>query len=128
MTDDGLGAYMDEATRGRRMPARGRTTRRIQGVMNKLETAYSYLLESRKNAGEIILWAFDAVKLRIAGNTFYTPDFMVQLADGTIEFHEVKGHWEDDARVKVKVAAEVFPFTFVCITKEKGLWKYERIG
>jgi hypothetical protein len=29
------------------------------------------------------------------------------LADGQLQAHEVKGHWEDDARVKIKVAASL---------------------
>ena len=45
------------------------------------------------------------------------------LGDGTLECHEVKGHWEDDARVKIKCAAEKFPFRFVAMkprTKKNG--------
>ena len=37
------------------------------------------------------------------------------LANGQIELHEVKGFWMDDARVKIKVAAEMYPFKFVAI-------------
>ena len=60
-------------------------------------------------------------------NQFYTPDFLVILADGRIELHEVKGHWEDDARVKIKVAAAQKPwFTFVAVKWVKGGWEYER--
>lgn len=33
-------------------------------------------------------------------------------ADGVLELHEVKGFWSDDARVKIKVAADRFPFRF----------------
>lgn len=40
----------------------------------------------------------------MADKTFYSPDFIVPALD-CIEVHEVKGHWEDDARVKIKVAA-----------------------
>ena len=39
-----------------------------------------------------------------------------------------KGFWEDDARVKIKVAAEVFPFRFVAITRSKDGWKEEDFG
>ncbi len=31
----------------------------------------------------------------------------------------MKGHWEDDARVKIKVAAEMYPFRFVAITSSR---------
>jgi hypothetical protein len=38
-------------------------------------------------------------------------------ADGSLECHEVKGFWADDARVKIKVAAEMYPFRFIAIMK-----------
>lgn len=104
-----------------------RGVHRQPGEMNKTERAYSEALEDRKAAGEIASWQFDAVKLRLAAKTFYTPDFLVMLADGSIEFHEVKGHWEDDARVKIKVAARLFPFRFLAVRKVKGGWQEEEI-
>jgi len=50
---------------------------------------------------------------------------MVVNKDQEIEFHEVKGYWMDDAKVKIKVAAAKFPFRFVAMKLEKGLWKKE---
>ena len=40
------------------------------------------------------------------------------LSNGQLEAHEVKGFWEDDAKVKIKVAAELYPFSFVAVTKK----------
>lgn len=62
---------------------------------------------------------------RLADKTFYTPDFVVLAPDGVLEMHEVKGFWEEDARVKIKVAAAQFPFRFVAITRDKGNWSFE---
>ena len=76
------------------------------GQMNKTESEYCQLLELRKRAGEIDWYRFEGIKLRLADNTFYTPDFAVMLSTGEMEMHEVKGFWTDDARVKIKVAAE----------------------
>lgn len=88
------------------------------GTMNKTESAYADHLSSRKLAGEIVSHQFEAIKLRLADKTFYTPDFVVVMADLSIELHEVKGHWEEDARVKIKVAAETFPYLkFVAVKK-----------
>jgi hypothetical protein len=98
------------------------------GSMNKLETRYAQHLELRRMVGEIRRWTFEPMKLRIAVRTFYTPDFLVVLADGMLELHEVKGHWEDDARVKIKAAARLFPeIQFVAITRPRKLkdWKFE---
>jgi hypothetical protein len=46
-------------------------------------------------------------------------------ADGSLQAHEVKGFWTDDARVKIKVAAEMYPIQFIAIKKEKGEWQKE---
>lgn len=111
--------------------ARGRTVRREAGRMNKLEAAYDAHLFVRSVAGEVAWYAFDRIKLRLADRTYYEPDFLVVLADGTIQVHEVKGgFWEDDARVKIKVAAEQFPvWGFMAVTalpkKLGGGWKFE---
>lgn len=95
------------------------------GQMNKTEAAYAARLEALKLAGEIADYRFECVKLRLADNTFYTPDFMVLMPNFTFEMHEVKGHWEDDARVKIKVAAELYPFKFIAARKVKGAWLFE---
>ena len=99
------------------------------GTMNKTEAAYAALLESQKAAGEVAWYRFEAIKLRLADNTFYTPDFAVMLRSGHLEMHEVKGYWADDARVKIKVAADMHPFRFVAIRpkakKDGGGWAVE---
>lgn len=99
------------------------------GQMNKTETAYAQQLELRKRYGEIAWYRFEGIKLRLADNTFYTPDFAVMLSGGQMELHEVKGYWTDDARVKTKVAAEQYPFRVIGVTKlpakAGGGWKVE---
>lgn len=108
---------------------RGRGCRRVPGQMNGTEKLYAETLEAMRLKGEVAEYLFDAVKLRLADNTFYTPDFFVMTAAGLIEFHEVKGFWEDDARVKIKVAADKYPFRFVAVTKRAkkhgGGWNTE---
>lgn len=98
--------------------------------MNKTETAFSRYLDIILLAGEIIEWRFEPIKLRLANATFYTPDFVVVLPDQSIEMIDVKGRvgsgpggWEEDARVKIKVAAETYPwFHFVGMAKSKTGW------
>lgn len=90
--------------------------------MNNTEGAYAHILELRRRAGDIADWKFEAVKLRLANKTFYTPDFMVMGNEGYIDLVEVKGFWRDDARVKIKVAARLYPiFRFVAVYKRKGM-------
>ena len=122
---------------GRRTPSDAELLRRAQGTAattptppkrhgNKTEAAFADLLTLRIRAGEIQWWRFEAVKLRLADTTFYTPDFMALENDGSVTFYEVKGFWRDDARVKFKVAAALYPcFRFVAVTRKKGQWQYE---
>jgi hypothetical protein len=43
-----------------------------------------------------------------------------------MELIEVKGFWRDDARVKIKVAREMFPwFVWTAVKVYRGGWKYE---
>lgn len=117
------------AARGRaRLPRPGRTY--ATDTMNQTEARYAGHLEALKPAGQVVAWAYEAVKLRLADKTFYTPDFLVIRADGSLELHEVKGHWEDDARVKIKVAARLHPwFRFRAVKAARGgRWEYEDFG
>jgi hypothetical protein len=96
-----------------------------QGEMNRTESAYAEHLRNEEHAGRVIWWKFEAIKLRLADATFYTPDFLVLPSDSCLEVHEVKGFWRDDARVKIKVAASLFPFRFIAITRKNGGWERE---
>lgn len=85
------------------------------GTMNKTEAKYAARLELLQKAGEIVSYRFEAIKFRLADRTFYTPDFLVVTAD-EIQCHEVKGFWREDARLKIKVAAEMYPaFLFIAL-------------
>lgn len=99
------------------------------GKRNRTEEAYEALLQQRLLTGEILWYSFEGVKLRLANNTFYTVDFPVLAKDGIMEMHEVKGFWTDDARVKIKVAASMFPFRFIAVRqmpkRQGGGWNVE---
>lgn len=95
------------------------------GKMNKTETAYANYLEQQKQIGEVVWYKFEGIKLRLADNTFYTPDFFVMLADQSLRCDECKGFMRDDANVKIKCAASIYPFKFVVVRKRKGGWEFE---
>ncbi len=104
---------------------------RADGYRSGTEARYAAELERRKQTGEVLWWKYEAVKLRLADATFYSPDFAVQLHTGEMQLHEVKGFWQDTARVKVKVAADLFPFAFVIVTarakKDGGGFELEEV-
>jgi hypothetical protein len=88
------------------------------GERNKTESDYEKVLITRQSCGEIVKYWFESWKFRLADNTFYTPDFVILMPDGELIAHEVKGFMMDDANVKIKVAAELFPMPFYVVRKQ----------
>lgn len=107
----------------------GRALRKRPGEMNKLEAERAAELEAMRASGEVVQVLFEAVTFKLAADTRYTPDFFVVYADGRTVCEEVKGKWEDDARVKIKCAAALIPLEFVGLRKrakkDGGGWERE---
>lgn len=102
-------------------PRSGRGLRLKTGEMNKTEARYAKQLEHKRRRGEILNWWFEGITFRLADdNSRYTPDFLVLMPDGALECHEIKGHWEIAALVRIKVAADRYPFKFIALSKPKG--------
>lgn len=78
--------------------------------MNNTERARAIDLEAMKRAGLIAEWWYEKWTFKLADDLRYTPDFIVQKLDGSLEVEEVKGFWRDDARAKVKMFAALYPF------------------
>jgi len=101
------------------------------GQMNQTEARYAQALELRRQAGDIEWFRFEGITFKLADDTRYTPDFAVMRDGGAMEMHEVKGHFTDDAKVKIRVAAAQFPFAFVLVReipkKNGGGWNLEPI-
>lgn len=102
----------------------GRGRRRFPGEMNSTERRFYDYLEQQKRLDRVLWFAFEGITFRLADRTTYTPDFVVMLNDMSIVCYDVKGATkskrtgkktafiEDDASVKIKVAAEMFPLSF----------------
>lgn len=119
---------------GEVVKAKGKTKPRDSG-MNKTEARYSIHLEALKQKGEVAWYAFEAWKLRLTDTSSWTPDFVVMLADGSIELHDCKAYWkkkgkpgiEPDALEKMKQAAETYwMLTVKAVWEVDGKW-HERI-
>jgi len=95
---------------------------------NNTERLYAQQLEMRKKAGEILDYRYEELRLVMANNTSYTPDFLVVFEDH-FEIHEVKGFWRPQARVKIKACARQFPwFRFIAIQYKKKQWRIEEFS
>ena len=95
----------------------------VPAYRSKLERRYASHLEAQQRAGIIRKIRYEAIRLTLAPRTTYTPDFMVELPDGSLELHEVKGWMRDDANTKLKIAAALWGcFRFVLVRWEDGQW------
>ena len=93
--------------------------------MNKTERARAIELEAMKRTGLIVAWWYEQWTFKLADDLRYTPDFVVQKPDGTLEVEETKGYWRDDARAKIKMFVAQFPFPTRAYTQIKGGWDVE---
>lgn len=92
--------------------------RKVAGIMNKTEAEHAANLDVLRAAGRIVCYWYEGMTFKLARDTRYTPDFIVLLPNGEIEIHEVKGGFiRDDARVKLKLAADQYPFRFIMVQK-----------
>ena len=100
-----------------------------RGKKNKTEEEFGAFLELGKVAGEIVWYVFEGIRLKLADNTFYVPDYQALDKNMELIVYEVKGFWTEKARVKIKVAAAMFPFRFIAAMKvpkkDGGGWKFE---
>ena len=99
--------------------------------MNKLEMRFrDTVLEPAWTRHEIGNYWREPIKLRLAGRTYYTPDFLVISGRAgehgippRFTFVEVKGFMRDDASVKLKVAASSYPcFGWLLVTRDRWGW------
>jgi hypothetical protein len=93
--------------------------------MNKLERAFWERLQQAEGQHYR-----EGLTFRLAGRTRYTPDFATMVLHATdhrglvITCWEVKGFMRDDAAVKLKVVADLFPaIRFVLVTRERRRWQ-----
>ena len=88
--------------------------------MNKWEATFAQTLEARRQAGELVWWAYEPFRIRLADDTFYRPDFATVDNQGKTEIYEVKGLMREAARVRLRVATEKLPYQFYIVRKHKG--------
>jgi hypothetical protein len=93
--------------------------------MNKTERAFAEILVVAFTRCWICQWRREPVTFRLAGRTRYTPDFGIwprqRPGDGDCRYTliEVKGFMRDDAAVKIKVAADLYPqFRWLLVRRE----------
>lgn len=117
----------ERAPAGMSMPAEPAEAPSGPKFKSKAEARYAQLLEAQKRDGLITDWRYEAITLRLADGVRYTPDFMVRIGD-RMRLVEVKGHMREAARVRLRVAVEMYPcFTWLLVWARKGKFEPERL-
>ncbi len=97
--------------------------------LNKTERRFCARLDSYKARKLIRDFTTQAVTLHLAHDCRFTPDNAVIEADGTFTFYDVKGFEREDAVLKMRIAAERFPwFRFRMIVEDRKCdsWRVTR--
>lgn len=112
------------------VPGKKRIRQRAGDGMNKWEREYLARLRADCTCDHI----YREVSLPLANGVRYKVDFLVAYADvcGSkwvcVRAYEVKGHMRDDAAVKLKVAASVYPWIkFFLAYKVRGNWRTQEV-
>ena len=107
--------------------------------MTGLEIEFTQVLETWKSQGQIDAWYREPFKVCLGAasqktgrRTWYMPDFVAIKRMGSwanITAYETKGHEREDDRVKLKVAAKLYPWIrWVMVKKINGRFEYEGFG
>ena len=94
--------------------------------LNKTEKAYLAYL---RGPGNDLTWiGIQNITFKLAHDTRFTPDFTV-IDQGNMRCIDVKGFQREDALIKIKVAARLFPFTkFIIVKRDKGgSWHHQEV-
>jgi hypothetical protein len=103
-------------------PAKKRLRQNSEPKLNATEKEFERVLADRFSD---CFRTTQAVTFRLGNGVRYTPDFVLfSPIGGTVDAYEVKGYMRDDAAVKLKVAAALYPFiVWRLVWKEDGRWQ-----
>jgi hypothetical protein len=98
-----------------RQPSKPKRAQPERKGPNKWEAEFAAcILETAVGVGVIDSFEYEPVTFLIGFDCRYTPDFGAKKNGEFVAFYEVKGFMRDDARVKLAVAASLFPqFSFL---------------
>ena len=104
-------------------PEPSRRSREWAPYRSKWELQYAAHLDFRVATGHVVSWSYEPDTLVCAGGTKYRPDFRVRLPEGE-EYHEVKGFFRAQDKVRMREAVVVSPLPIVLVTRKGGAWHY----
>ena len=91
-------------------------------VASSWEANYARYLNFLKGKGQIKDFAYEPQTFEFKerhGTTRYTPDFIVENLDGSVEYHEVKGYLDKKSKTKINRFRRDYPeLKLIVIEKE----------
>ncbi len=86
----------------------------IDGITfdSKKEANYYLQLKARQQAGEVVMF-LRQVPIGLPGGVKYVIDFQVFLADGSVEWVDVKGHRTDTYKLKKRQVEALYPIEII---------------
>lgn len=95
---------------------------------SKLEAEYAQMLEAQVRAGGIRSWQYEGITIKLADHVRFTVDFNVVGNDGSLSMIETKGFMREAARVRLLVAARMWPmFSWFLVRKVRGAFVVEAV-
>lgn len=80
---------------------------------SRAEARHAAVLEMQRKAGVIADWRHEPKRFLFPDRTvaplFFLPDFSVTKLDGSIEYQEIKGHWQSKDRSRIVLFARHYP-------------------
>jgi hypothetical protein len=100
---------------------------------SKLEAAYATYLHGLQLAGDISLYRYEPMTIKLTADVRYTPDFYVRFPTGREEWHEVKPHTKRilsrEGRLKARVAAKEWGlWHFIEVERVQGQWTQKELS
>jgi hypothetical protein len=127
--------YAKRTSAGKPKPNGSAAPKPPREKMNKTEQRFAQRLDAQLADGHIHWWAFEFLSVKLADDTHYRPDFLVQRPDGTLWLYEVKAAkgrdymTTPDAWVKLKIAAKELPIPLTVVWQTKDHhWHEERLN
>lgn len=100
---------------------------------SKTELLYATLLDQWQQAGMILRWRYEALRLTLAPRTTLTVDFLVTMPEASpdprLHLHEIKAEYiREKGLIKLKQAAALYPeFRFVLAQRKDQHWFWKDI-
>lgn len=94
--------------------------------LNKLEKAWLATRRLQEGVNNPFI-GIQCLTFKLGSDCRFTPDF-IEIIAGKLVAWETKGFFRDDAKVKLKVAARMYPWvSFRLVTRKNKEWKIEEI-